>query len=79
VIGAPVAAYLVWFAVYGTTGDAPLGANLRRLPRYVAELAATAAGGVSGLGRWVGAVLVVAGLLAAAWRVRRVSPRLSPA
>jgi hypothetical protein len=78
VVFAPLAAWAVWFVHYGKTGNPP-AENLARTPRYIAEMFATSAGGVTGFGRYVGVAVGIVFAILVAVRIRRsgASPRLA--
>jgi hypothetical protein len=47
VVGAPLALYLAWYAVYGV--GTVRGDNIVRIPRYLAQALSAALGSVTGL------------------------------
>jgi hypothetical protein len=88
-VALPFAFYLVWYADYRNSPQSvraavgPLGpvvrANLPQVPSYMAEAAATAFGGLVGLGSTWGGVLAIAGAVVLALRLggdRPISARL---
>jgi hypothetical protein len=78
-VAPPLALYVVWLLGWGLPADTPEKvdlANLPDAPRYMAEMAASAAGGLTGLGEGWGRILIAA--FAAAVAVRIVRRGLSP-
>jgi hypothetical protein len=74
VLAVPAVLYLLWYAAYGSGGDARL-ANVLQAPGFMADMAAGAAGALAGLGSDWGRPLALAIGALVAWRALTAAGR----